>query len=196
MFSGIITDTAEIVGREILPEGLKLTFRRPSQWNDLELGESVATNGVCLTVDGMTEDTYTATLIPQTLATTTFGQMVPEWVNLERSLRLGDRISGHFVQGHVDDIGSVVDIDSVDGYRLWISYPPVKRALIVEKGSIVINGVALTVAEVSADKFCVALVPFTLDNTTLGTLSQGDLVNLEYDVLGKYIVNAVEANKI
>lgn len=195
MFSGIITDTAEILHQETVPAGLKLTFRRPSSWKDLNLGESIATNGVCLTVDGLSKGSYSATLIPETLQVTSFGKNIPGRVNLERSLKVGDRLSGHFVQGHVDDTGNILAVDKADGYRLWISYSPQKQALLVEKGSIVVDGVALTVSELKPDRFSVALVPFTLANTTLAAAKKGNPVNLEYDVLGKYIVNEARAHK-
>ncbi len=195
MFSGIITDTTEVIKLEKVPDGLRLTFKCPDHWTDLVLGESIATNGVCLTIDEVFDDSYSATLIPKTLQMTTFGQTVPGRVNLERALKVGDRISGHFVQGHVDDVGTIAEIDQAEGYTIRISYPEDKRPLIVEKGSITVNGIALTVSDITSGKFSVSLVPHTLQQTTFGDLQTGDLVNLEYDVLGKYIINSIEAQR-
>lgn len=193
MFSGIVTDISEVLSHKNSAAGLALQFRRPAGWQDLELGESIATNGVCLTVDKLDASSYGATLIPETLAATSFGQNVPPKVNLERSLKVGDRISGHFVQGHIDNIGTIAAVETSQGYKLWISYPAEKTAYIVEKGSITIDGVSLTVAAIESGRFSVALVPFTLGSTTLSDLLEGDMVNLEYDVLGKYAVNVQEA---
>lgn len=170
---------------------MTLTFDRPASWSDLALGESIATNGICLTVAALRDNEYDCVVIPETLDRTSFGKKLPEKVNLERALLLSSRLDGHFVQGHVDDIGRVSSIDSSDGERITITFDPQNSKFVVYKGSITIDGVALTVAAVIEDSLTVALIPHTLENTTIPTLKIDDVVNLEFDVIGKYVLNAV-----
>ena len=158
-------------------------------WN---LGESVATNGVCLTVAAIRETEYDCVAMPETLAKTSFGKQLPERVNLERSLTVKDRFGGHFVQGHVDGVGTVTVIDQSDGWRLSIKFDPANRELVIYKGSITIDGVALTITAVKEDELQVALIPHTLEQTTIGSLHVDDQVNLEFDVLGKYVINSLK----
>jgi riboflavin synthase len=191
MFTGIISDTSNMRLAKQDDSGMTLTFDRPARWNDLKLGESIATNGICLTVAALRATEYDCVAIPETLARTSFGTKLPEKVNLERALRIGDRLDGHFVQGHVDDVGQVSAIDTSDGQRLTITFDPKHRPLVVEKGSITIDGVALTITAVTKDSLTVALIPHTLENTTLYALKVGDVVNLEFDILGKYIQNSL-----
>ncbi|MES2971773.1 MAG: riboflavin synthase [Patescibacteria group bacterium] len=193
MFTGIITETSRIKGSKAVQSGLTITFQKPAGWDDLTLGESVATNGACLTVAAIRSDEYDCHLVAETLAKTSFGHELPAIVNLERSLSVGGRIGGHFVQGHVDGVGKIVKIDKVDGYRLYVTFMPESQKWVIYKGSVTINGVALTVAEVSAGMLAVALIPHTLEHTTLKDLKVGDLVNLEFDMIGKYIVNVMES---
>ena len=188
MFTGIITHAAAITTQRSQPDGLTLTFAKPSDWTDLELGESVATNGVCLTVAAIRKTEYDCQLIAETLNVTTFGQQIPQKVNLERALRTGDRLSGHFVQGHVDDVGQVTQFDR-STERLTVSFAASHRPNLIYKGSITIDGVALTIVELTGKTFSVALVPHTLQHTTLGELQVDEPVNLEFDMLGKYILN-------
>lgn len=192
MFTGIITNTTKVLSNKSNKDGLLLEFARPTDWQDLELGESIATDGVCLTVASMTDKTYTCHLIPETLRVSTFGAKVPESVNLERSLKLGDRLSGHMVQGHVDAVAKVTKIDQSDGYQLYIETNKDWQKLVVHKGAITVNGVSLTVASKDSKSFSVALVPYTLEHTTLGSLNTGELVNLEFDIVGKYILQDKE----
>jgi riboflavin synthase len=192
MFTGIITNTTKVLSQKSNKDGLLLEFARPGDWDDLELGESIATDGVCLTVASKTDKSYTCHLIPETLRVSTFGTKVPESVNLERSLKLGDRLSGHMVQGHVDAVSKVAKIDKSDGYQLYIETNKDWQKLVVHKGAITVNGVSLTVASKDSKSFSVALVPYTLGHTTLGSLSDGDLVNLEFDIVGKYILQDKE----
>lgn len=192
MFTGIITTTAALTGSQKKKVGLTVSFQRPKAWSDLQLGESIATNGVCLTVAAIRADDYDCVLVPETLARTSFGRQLPKIVNLERSLGLSDRFGGHFVQGHVDGIGIVSGINKTDGFRLSVDFDAVSRELVIYKGSITINGVSLTVADVQENTFTVALVPHTLEHTTLGSLCQGDEVNLEFDMIGKYITNSIK----
>jgi riboflavin synthase len=190
MFTGIITDIAPIKKAVKNKEGLTLTFARPKGWDDLFVGESVATDGVCLTVAKLRKDSYDCFLMPETLKKTSFGSNIPAAVNLERSMRANDRFGGHFVQGHVDATGKVTKIEKSDGYLLYVEFPVEHKALVIHKGSIAINGVSLTVAKLDGNKLAVALIPHTLEHTTLNALQPGDSVNLEFDMVGKYIVNA------
>jgi riboflavin synthase len=192
MFTGIISDITSVRIAKQTKEGTTLTFDRPSSWIDLELGESVATNGICFTVAAIRDTEYDCFAVPETLAKTSFGQQVPPTVNLERSLRANDRFGGHFVQGHVDGVGTVTDIDTSEGYRLTVQFSAINRDLVIYKGSITINGVSLTVAAVMDDKLQVALIPHTLEHTTIGMLQVDDEVNLEFDVLGKYVLNSMK----
>lgn len=186
MFTGIISQTTKVENAAKVSGSLKITFKRPKQWTDLVLGESVAVNGTCLTVEELADEAFICSLMPETLAKTTFGGQVPTMVNLERSLKAGDRISGHLVQGHVDCAGEVVSVSKANDYRITIGFPAKYKNLVIEKGSIAVDGVSLTVAEVWDNSFDVALVPYTLQHTTLGQLKVGDKVNLEFDMLSKY----------
>lgn len=189
MFTGIVTNTTSVVGQKKANGGLKLTFKKPAGWDDLAIGESVSTDGACLTVADIRANEYDCVLVAETLAKTSFGRQVPAKVNLERALQLGGRLGGHFVQGHVDDIGTVKQLSKTG--QLEITYDPAHQNLVIYKGSIAINGVSLTVANVSRASFKVALVPHTLKNTSLGALGSGDCVNLEFDMIGKYIERIV-----
>jgi riboflavin synthase len=195
MFTGIITDIAEVKHSDKKENGLKLTFKKPNGWKDLELGDSISTNGACLTVTKIDDDSYECFLIPETLAKTTFGRRVPDKVNLERALKADGRIDGNFVLGHVDEVGEVISFSKDnDWVMLVIACSKEFQGLVVYKGSVVINGVALTISKATIGSFEVSLIPYTLDHTTLGLLNNGDSVNIEYDILGKYVLNNL-ANK-
>lgn len=195
MFTGIITHVSAIKGSQKRDGGLTITFEKPNDWDDLVLGESVAADGVCLTVSAIRKGEYDCYLMPETLRKTSFGQKLPEAVNLERSLSMKDRFGGHFVQGHVDGVGKVVKVDEQDDYRLYIKFPSEAEELVIYKGSISINGVSLTVAEVKDDVLCVALIPHTLEHTTLDALKPGDAVNLEFDMISKYVAKIMAARQ-
>lgn len=192
MFTGIITDTTAIKSSKLTDDGLRLTFIRPASWQDMQLGESVATNGVCLTVADLRASDYDCLLVPETLSKTSFGSHLPARVNLERSLSVKDKFGGHFVQGHVDCTGTVVTIDASNSYQLFVDFPVINRDLVIPKGSITIDGVSLTVASLLDHSLGVALIPHTLATTTLKELRIGDSVNLEFDMIGKYVVNIME----
>jgi riboflavin synthase len=187
MFTGIISGTTTVIGHQGSGESLAVTFQKPQDWDDLALGESINTDGVCLTVASQDKSSYQCQLMAETLNRTTFGRLLPTQVNVERALKIGDRLGGHFVQGHVDDMGQVVKIDKANGWDLHIHFLPKHRGLVVYKGSIAINGVSLTVKAVKGNVLSVSLVPYTLNHTTLATLRPGDNVNLEFDLVGKYI---------
>jgi riboflavin synthase len=192
MFTGIVTKTTKVKGHQVTDDGVVVTFARPSEWDDLELGESISTNGVCLTVAAIRDAEYDTLMMPETLFASAFGEHLPKIVNLERSLTVKGRFGGHFVQGHVDGVGTVKVIDEAKGYDLYIDFPPDCRPLLVHKGSVAIDGVSLTVAEIEEHTLRVSLIPHTLEHTTLGKLRAGDKVNLEFDMLGKYILNMMK----
>lgn len=192
MFTGIITNTTAIIGSKRDGKGQTITFVRPEEWDDLELGESVATNGVCLTITALRAKEYDCHLMAETLAKTSFGQVIPATVNLERALRANDRMSGHFVQGHIDGVGQISHIETVEGANISITFDPKFEPLVVYKGSVTVNGVSLTVSKIVKNTLTVSLIPYTLEHTTLGTLVTGDPVNLEFDIIGKYIHKSIK----
>ncbi len=153
------------------------------------IGDSVAIDGVCLTVVDGDRKTLAFDAVPETLSRTTLGRLEPgSAVNLEPALRAGEALGGHYVQGHVDGVGRVRSVEPEgDGRRVWVDAPPDILRYCVEKGSIAVNGVSLTVADLDEEGFAVALVPHTLEVTTLGSAALGDEVNLETDVLAKYV---------
>jgi riboflavin synthase len=186
MFAGIITNTAKIKSHSAKKGSLFLNIEKPSKWK-LSIGESVNTDGVCLTVTKINKGSYDVELMSETLTKTTFGKNLPSEVNLERSLSFGDKISGHFVTGHVDGMGKIEKImKRGTSKHFFISYPKQFRSLLAKKGSITVDGVSLTLVEVTAKYFSVALLPYTLSHTTLGIKTAGERVNLEFDILAKY----------
>lgn len=192
MFTGIITNTTQVITSTPEGDGVVIAFAKPRSWNDLGLGESVSTNGVCLTVATISGNEYTCHLMAETLRKTTFGACLPSTVNLERAMRADTRLSGHFVQGHVDAVGTVKSITTADGTNIVIVFDLKDAPLVVYKGSIAIDGVSLTVSGVEENILTVSLVPYTLSHTTLGKLKEGDSVNLEFDIIGKYIHKSIE----
>lgn len=195
MFTGIIKAVAKVEKSEHKHGSLFLTLSVPKGWK-LKAGNSVATNGVCITVQKAGTKQWHAELMPETLKKSSFGKHVPLRVNLERSLKLSDRLDGHFVLGHVDIVGTVVT-EKKQGRSaiLTIRYPKQFAALVASKGSIAVDGVSLTVVDAFRSRFTVALVDYTLKNTTLGERKSGDLVNLEFDVIAKYYTKAKGKSK-
>lgn len=189
MFTGIIEEVGAV--REIAPRGEALTLRVVASVvrEDVKPSDSLAVNGTCLTVVEVADDALGFDVIPETLSKTALGALRPgDAVNLERALRVGDRLGGHFVQGHVDGVGRVVEVDAEgEWYTIWIAAPPMVRRYLIPHGSIAVNGVSLTVARLRDDVFAVGLIPHTLENTDLGLRRAGDPVNLEADMLGKYV---------
>ncbi|MFI5271188.1 MAG: riboflavin synthase [Candidatus Saccharimonadales bacterium] len=194
MFSGIIETTTDINNvSDETEDGVKLTFQKPSNWDDLALGESINTNGVCLTITAIREAEYECYVMNETRLVSTFGSKIPNKVNLERALKANGRIDGHFVQGHVDKVGSIKDISKEDGTRLKIQIDPNDKKLLVLKGSVAVDGISLTLSDIESDNFEVSIIPYTLEHTTLGSLDIGDKVNLEFDILGKYVQSNLES---
>ena len=195
MFTGIIEEYSATKVLERSDEGLHLSISRPSSWDDLRLGESINTDGVCLTIAELQADSFSCFLIPETLSRSSFGKDVPAQVNLERAMKMGDRLDGHIVQGHIDTVSNIQSLHSDGGdVRLTMNLDPKDRKYVVQKGSITINGISLTVASVQKDSFEVAIIPYTLAHTTMQFLREGDWVNVEYDVLGKYVLNALPSS--
>ena len=190
MFTGIVQNTAPIVDCRTFTAGRKLRLEVGSLAGDCRIGDSISVSGVCLTIAALSASELEFDVIPETLNRTTLGQkQVGDRVNLERSLRIGDRLDGHFVQGHIDGIGTVVDVLRRSGeFVLKIAAPHGIQPYIIPKGSICIDGVSLTIADAKPESFSVALIPTTLKITTLGDLRNGDRVNLESDILARIVV--------
>lgn len=190
MFTGLVEDTGTIVRADRRSDAVVLVVR-PAKipLAELQLGESVCHDGACLTVTETTRDGFTVLAGAETLARTTLGQLrVGAKVNLERSLKVGDRMGGHWVTGHIDGMGELaVRRDNGANLVLGVRAAPALLKYIVEKGSIAIAGVSLTVNAVDAESFSVAIIPHTRDHTTLGALHIGDRVNLETDILAKHV---------
>jgi len=197
VFTGIVETTGRLVRRDASGAGARLTIRTARPLTRLAIGESIAVNGACLTVTAFRGARFTVDLSPETLRRTTLGGVAPgARVNLERALRMGDRLGGHLVQGHVDGVGRVEAIRP-DGDSLLYRFQaprPLARYL-VEKGSIAVDGVSLTVFACRGPSFTVALIPHTLAKTTLGERRAGDRVNLEADVLLKHIASMLRARQ-
>ena len=182
MFTGIVRERARVSSFD----GGRLAIETSVQ---AAIGDSVAIDGVCLTVVAGDATTLAFDVVPETVARSTLGSLTGGvLVNVEPALRVGDQLGGHVVQGHVDGVGAVRSVTTEgDGRRVWIEAPPSVLRYCVDKGSITVAGVSLTVAGLDTDAFAVALVPHTLEETTLGALVEGDEVNLEADVLAKYV---------
>lgn len=190
MFTGIITATGKVLGAARVRGNVRVTIARPRGWR-LAPGESVNVNGVCSTVITRAGNAaaFSVEYMPETLHITTAGRLVKgDLVNLERSLRLGDRLDGHLVQGHVDTTGTVIGVARAKGSAvITIGFPAVYRKFIAAKGSITVDGVSLTVTATAGNRFAVSLVDHTLRHTNLQNLHKGDKVNLEMDVLARYL---------
>jgi riboflavin synthase len=194
MFTGIVEALAGVAGVEPIGPAKRLIVSHARIARECRLGDSVAINGCCLTVVACDDETLTFDAGPETLARTNLGGLSPgDRVNVERSLTPQAPLGGHFVLGHVDATGHV-ESSHRDGQweTKWFRVPPAVAAQLVPKGSIAVDGVSLTVVEVEADQFSVALIPHTLQHTTLGFRQVGDAVNLETDILGKYVFRFLE----
>lgn len=188
MFTGIIETLGTVKNVVKEQENVHLTLESAIT-NELKIDQSVAHNGVCLTVVNINNDEYTVTAIKETLDKTNIGNLkTSAIVNLERAMKLGDRLDGHIVQGHVDETGVCKNIKDENGSTVYtFEYTSDKNNVTIEKGSITINGVSLTVVNSTKSGFSVAIIPYTWENTTFKTLQVGDTVNLEFDVIGKYV---------
>src|SRR6476620_544480 len=189
MFTGLIREIGTVVSLNGGESGVRLELEAPRTAGGATLGDSVAIDGVCLTVVAISGDRLAFDAVSETLARTSLGSLAAgAQVNLEPALRAGDALGGHYVQGHVDGVGTVRSVEPEgDGSRIWFDAPPELLRYLVEKGSIAVHGTSLTVAGVDDAGFAVALIPHTLAATTLGALAPGARVNLEADVLAKYV---------
>ena len=195
MFTGIIDELGEVAAVESSPDGARLRIRAELA-AELGEGDSVAVDGACLTATSVSADTFDADVMHQTLELTTLGGLEPgSRVNLELPLRASDRLGGHVVQGHVDGTGAVAEI-SDDGFakRLRIELPEELLPYVVEHGSIAIQGISLTIAALTADAVEVSLIPETLERTTLGAAQPGERLNVECDVLARYVRRQLETD--
>lgn len=193
MFSGIVEEYAEVVSLVKDRENLHLTMKC-SFVNELQIDQSISHNGVCLTVVSKTAETYTTTAMKETIDCSNIGLLkVGDKVNVERSMMMNGRLDGHIVQGHVDQTATCIDIADADGswyytFKYAFDREKAKRGyLAVDKGSVTVNGVSLTVCNPTEDTFQVAIIPYTYEHTNFHTLKVGSLVNLEFDIIGKYI---------
>ena len=193
MFTGLVQDRGHVEAVDQTDEGARVRVRT-GLGTQIDDGDSVAVQGVCLTATAVHHEVFTADVMAETLRRSTLGALAAGApVNLELPLRATDRLGGHVVQGHVDGVGEVVAVgDEGFSRRVWIEPPPPLLRYVVQKGSIAVAGVSLTVAEVTGDRFAVALIPETLERTTLGTAAPGDRVNIEVDVLAKHVEKLLE----
>ncbi len=188
MFSGIIEATGKLIS--VKKEGSNIHFEINAPFvSELKVDQSIAHNGVCLTVTELNDKTYFVTAIDETLQKSNLGNLkVGELLNLERCLRINDRIDGHLVQGHIDQTATCIEIEDQKGSWLFtFEYENRSGNITVEKGSVCVNGVSLTVVNSSIGKFSVAIIPYTYQHTSFQNLKVGDKVNLEFDIIGKYV---------
>jgi riboflavin synthase len=193
MFTGLIETVGRVADLDTDPSGMRLTIETMLA-GELAAGESLAVNGVCLTVTIVASGRIRADVGPETARVTTLSRLRPGgMVNLERSMRADSRLGGHFVQGHVDETGTLDEV-RVDGGAHWLTFgfPPVLTPFFIRKGSVAVDGISLTVADLRERQFSVMIVPFTWQSTNLSSLHVGDPVNLECDMIGKYVARAME----
>ena len=188
MFTGIIENTGEVMSIVKDKSNLHITIKSDIA-SELKIDQSVAHNGVCLTVVNRNTSSYTVTAIDETISKSNFKSLkITDKINLERAMKLGDRLDGHIVQGHVDQIGICKAIKNEDGSWVFtFEYDASTDNITIEKGSISVNGVSLTVINSKNNQFSVAIIPYTFENTNFGKLKINDTVNLEFDVIGKYV---------
>lgn len=188
MFTGIIEDVGSIVNLSKEQSNLHIELRSKLS-SELKIDQSVSHNGVCLTVVSLADDSYTVTAIQETLDKTNLSELeVGSKVNLERAMKLGDRLDGHLVQGHVDQTATCISVEDADGSWIYsFEYDGSLNNITIEKGSITVNGVSLTVVNSQKNSFSVAIIPYTYEHTNFNTFEVGTSVNLEFDMIGKYV---------
>ncbi len=195
MFTGIIENLAKINSIKKNKKNLDITLSS-SLTSEFKIDQSISHNGICLTVVNINESHYTVTAIEETINKTTISKWrVGDIVNLERAMKIGGRLDGHMIQGHVDQIGQCIQIETMDGsWEYTIEYEKSEN-ITVEKGSIAINGVSLTVIDSRPNQFKVAIIPYTFEHTSFNKLKKNDYVNLEFDILGKYLSKMISNYK-
>jgi riboflavin synthase len=195
VFTGIVTERGRVTSIEEGAAGVRLEIDAPATAGGLSIGDSVSISGACLTATAVSNGAFSVTAVPETLSRTSLARLAAgDEVNLETAARAGDPLGGHFVQGHVDGVGRIASAGE-DG-RVWIEAAPEVLRYVVEKGSIAVDGVSLTISGLRDGAFEVALIPHTLEQTTLGALQPGDEVNLEVDVLAKYVEKLIRPDTI
>ena len=194
MFTGIVEERGSVTSIADLGDAARIVISGPLVTSDAALGDSIAVNGVCLTVVDVADGSFSADVMQETLRRSSLGRLVVDGpVNLERAARVDSRLGGHIVQGHVDGVATVRDITPTDNWTtVSFALPPELARYVVEKGSITVDGVSLTVVAVGESSFSVSLIPTTLTHTTLGTCRSGDIVNIEVDVIAKYVERLME----
>jgi len=197
MFTGLIEATGQVEHLHASDAGGRLRVRT-ALGAQLQPGDSVAVNGVCLTAVDIDASGFAADVSPVTLQVTSLGTLTPgRLVNLERPVRADSRMGGHFVLGHVDATGRIAELrEDGEAWRLVVEIPPALEPLVISKGSVSVDGISLTVAALEPGRIVLQIIPFTFAHTTLAQASAGDLVNLEADVLGKYVLRAIETRGI
>jgi riboflavin synthase len=197
MFTGIIEDIGVISNLKTELNNLHITIKS-NITSELKVDQSVSHNGVCLTVVGINNDEYTVTAIKETLDKTNIGTLkITDKVNLERAMKLGDRLDGHIVQGHVDQTAVCESVEEANGSWIFtFNYDASLNNITIEKGSVTVNGVSLTVVNSKKNSFSVAIIPYTYNHTNFNTFKKGTIVNLEFDVLGKYVSKLLILNSL
>ena len=196
MFTGIIEDMGIVTGLKKDLGNLHISIKS-NLTPELKIDQSMAHNGVCLTVVAIKDDVYTVTAIKETLDKSNLGTInIHDKVNLERAMKLGDRLDGHMVQGHVDQTAVCTKVEETNGSWMFsFHYDSKLNNITIEKGSITVNGTSLTVVDSKKDSFSVAIIPYTFDHTNFSTFKEGSIVNLEFDVLGKYVSKLLDLKK-
>lgn len=196
MFTGIIENTGKVVS--ISRQGTNLSFVIESGISkELKIDQSVSHNGVCLTVESLAENTHVVTAIEETLRKTDLGNWREGMqINLERCMLMNGRLDGHIVQGHVDTTAVCTDRKELEGsWEFTFSFPPAFAHLVIEKGSIAVNGTSLTCFNIGKDHFTIAVIPYTFEHTNIHQVTKGSVVNIEFDILGKYVQRRLELGK-
>ncbi|WP_445957024.1 riboflavin synthase [Yeosuana sp.] len=195
MFTGIIEDMGIVTNLKKELNNLHISIKSHLT-SELKIDQSMAHNGVCLTIIDINKDTYTVTAIQETLDKSNLGLLkINDKVNLERAMKLGDRLDGHMVQGHVDQTAICTKVEEVNGSWVFtFSYDSELQNITIEKGSITVNGTSLTVVNSKKDSFSVAIIPYTYEHTNFSSFKNGTKVNLEFDVIGKYVARLIEGN--
>ncbi|MGB5872782.1 MAG: riboflavin synthase [Bacteroidota bacterium] len=197
MFTGLIQEVGTVRGVRRSGGGVTFTIDAQSSSPQLSIHDSVAVNGVCLTVVSVDGGTFSCEAVEETLRKTTLGGLkTSSRVNLELALRMGDRLGGHFVQGHVDCVGTIVSLEKkASSWLVTVEFPEEFARYVIPVGSIAVDGISLTTASVEGNRFVVSLIGYTLENTTFMGVGKGQLVNLEFDMVGKYVQNLVQAGE-
>ncbi len=190
MFTGIVEEIGRIKEKKSKGNGFEITIEANKIFDDLEIGDSISVNGVCLTVEKINKNNFSVSISPQTKIQTNLGEIkVGEYVNLERALKIGDRIGGHFVTGHID-FKTKISLFKKEGefYHLKFKIPEKYKKYVVERGSIAVDGISLTIAEIIKDEILIYLIPYTFENTNLKFKKAGMFVNIEIDIFAKYLI--------